>query len=104
MLAGALFATVNALLEEVVWRGVMQDALAAQLGLKGGLLAQAVVFGVIHAQGFPRGLIGILLASTYGLLLGMLRLRSGGIVAPIIAHVCADATIFAIVVVLVGPG
>jgi membrane protease YdiL (CAAX protease family) len=44
---------------------------------------------------------GAALAGLYGLLLGLLRQRSGGLAAPTFAHVFADATIFAIVTGLV---
>ena len=36
----------------------------------------------------------------WGLLLGVLRARSGGMVAPYVAHVCADATIAVLAVAL----
>jgi membrane protease YdiL (CAAX protease family) len=98
VLAGAVFAIVNAVLEEVIWRGVMLEAWTTQLGVAGAVLAQAVAFGVIHAQGFPRGLSGVVMASLYGLMLGGLRLRAKGLAAPVLAHIGADATIFAILV------
>ncbi len=74
----------------------MLDAWTPQLGIAGAVLAQAVAFGVIHAQGFPRGVVGMVMASIYGLMLGVLRLRARGLAAPVLAHICADATIFAI--------
>jgi membrane protease YdiL (CAAX protease family) len=95
---GAVFCVVNALLEEIMFRGILLDALDAQLGSLGAILIQGVAFGVVHAHGYPPGVIGMLLASLYGLMLGLLRLQAGGLVAPCIAHVCADATIFTIVV------
>jgi membrane protease YdiL (CAAX protease family) len=98
LLAGAGFAILNALLEEVIWRGVMQDAFAVQFGPTWAVLAQAVGFGVLHAHGFPRGLAGMVMATIYGLMLGDLRRRVQGVAAPVIAHVGADTTIFAIVV------
>jgi len=59
---------------------------------------QGVLFGVIHAHGFPRGVTGMVMASAYGVALGLLRLRSGGMATSCAAHVCADATIFALLV------
>jgi membrane protease YdiL (CAAX protease family) len=94
---GLLFAVVNALLEEVIFRGVLQDALAARVGTAGAVVLQAVAFGVGHAHGYPPGTVGIGLAMVYGILLGALRHRAGGLLAPWLAHVCADATIFGIV-------
>jgi hypothetical protein len=40
----------------------------------------------------------VALASVYGVSLGALRVRSGGLMAPFIAHVCADAVIFVLIV------
>lgn len=93
----ATFAVVNALLEEIVWRGVFLDALASQLGVGWAVVAQAALFGWAHAQGYPSGVVGVVLAGVYGLLLGLLRQRSRGLAAPLIAHIGADATIYGLV-------
>jgi CAAX protease family protein len=97
-LLGLGFSVLNALMEEVAFRGVMQEALTAEWGPGWGIGLQGVLFGVIHAQGFPRGVEGMVMASVYGVVLGALRQRSGGLAASSIAHVCADATIFALLV------
>lgn len=94
---GILFAPVNALLEEVIFRGVLQDALAARVGMTWAAIVQAVAFGVGHARGYPLGSVGMVLAAVYGVMLGALRHRAGGLLAPWLAHVCADATILWIV-------
>lgn len=93
-----LFAVVNALLEEIVWRGIFMDALASQLGDGWAVVAQAALFGWAHAQGYPSGAIGVVLAGIYGLLLGWLRQRSQGLAASFLAHIGADATIYALVI------
>lgn len=98
VVAGAVFAVGNAVMEEIIFRGVLQDALVSQVGRSAGVAVQAVVFGLGHAGGYPPGEIGVVLAGLYGLLLGILREWSSGLGAAIIAHVCADATIFVIVV------
>jgi membrane protease YdiL (CAAX protease family) len=95
---GALFAVVNALLEEVIFRGVLLDALASQVGMTAAVLVQAFAFGAGHAYGYPPGVLGMALAAVYGLLLGLLRLQAGGLAAPCLAHILADATIFWVVV------
>lgn len=96
--AGLLvFALVNALLEEVIFRGILHDAFLAQTGPLPALLIQAVVFGLGHARGYPPGPAGAVLAGIYGILLGILRQRTGGLAAPTFCHIFADATIFAIV-------
>jgi uncharacterized protein len=98
IVAGAFFSVLNALLEEMIFRGVLLDALTSQIGAVWAVVVQAVAFGIGHGQGYPPGSLGMALAAVYGLMLGMLRQRSGGLLAPWIAHVFADAVIFRIVV------
>jgi uncharacterized protein len=95
---GVAFAIVNAFVEEVLFRGAVQQHLSGVLGSWPAVLVQALAFGVLHLNGYPYGLAGVALASVYGLTLGALRLRSGGLMAPLIAHVCADAVIFVLIV------
>lgn len=100
-LAGLGFSMVNAFAEELLFRGAMMHALEAALGRgRAALLIQAAVFGLLHIEGFPRGAIGVVLASIYGLMMGIVRQRSGGLLAPWAAHVFADITIFAILAAL----
>jgi uncharacterized protein len=101
LLAGAVaFALINAIGEELIWRGLFQDRLVLLFGPVAGIILQAASFGAQHAHGFPRGLTGEVLAGIWGLMLGRLRLRSGGVLAPIVVHVAADATIAAILLSL----
>lgn len=101
---GLLFAMVNAAVEEVAYRGVLLHALERTLGTGTvALCVQALAFGVLHINGFPRGLSGIVLATIFGLLMGLIRRKSHGLFAPWAAHVCADIVIVAIVLLLVGP-
>lgn len=100
LVAGGLgFALVNAVLEELVWRGVFTDALERTVSPAFAIAAQAVSFGLAHAQGFPRGIVGVVLAGSWAAMLGWLRRRSDGLAAPIVAHVVADASIATIVLV-----
>lgn len=98
--AGLCFAGGNALAEEVLFRGLLQHALAISFGWLGGLLLQAAAFGLLHIHGFPSGWSGVLLAAIYGLMLGAIRHRSRGLLAPWVAHVFADLTIFGILTLL----
>ena len=96
---GIVFAAVNAVLEEAVYRGVVQDSLERALGVgNAALILQAVAFAVLHVQGgFPRGVAGIGLTFVYGLVMGVLRRRSGGLMAPVVAHTVTDLMIVTIV-------
>ena len=97
-LACLTFALVNATLEELIWRGVVFDALTARVNLGLAVSVQAVGFGLLHADGIPSGILGMAMATSYGVLLGILRAVSGGLFACIIAHVVADLTIFSLIV------
>jgi membrane protease YdiL (CAAX protease family) len=48
-------------------------------------------------RGYPSGALGALLAGIYGVCLGWLRVFSGGLGLPVLAHIAADATIFTMV-------
>ena len=97
--AGILFAVLNSVLEEAVYRGVLQDALDRVLRSGAAILTlQAAAFATLHfLTGIPRGFAGIGLAFLYGLLLGVLRRRSGGLAVPVIAHTITDLAIVGIV-------
>jgi membrane protease YdiL (CAAX protease family) len=97
--AGLAFALINASVEEAVYRGVVQGALESAFGLTWlPLIVQALVFGYAHLEGIPSGWSGVLLATSYGFVLGIMKRRSGGMMAPILAHVFADLVIFVILV------
>ena len=95
---GAVFAVLNATLEEVIWRGVLQPSLTAAWGARVAVVLQAASFGAQHAHGFPRGLLGVFLAGSWAVMLGLLRQHARGLLAPVLAHIVADATIAALVI------
>jgi membrane protease YdiL (CAAX protease family) len=96
--AGAAFSIINAILEELIWRGVLQSWLLQLTSRPTALIVQALSFGAAHYVGFPGGVAGAVLATIYGLMLGILAMWSRGLKAAIVAHVAADAVIFTIVV------
>jgi uncharacterized protein len=101
---GLIFSMVNAAVEEGAYRGVILQALDTSLGPGfAALLLQALAFGAIHIRGFPRGWLGVGLACVYGLLMGVIRRRAGGMFAPWIAHVFTDVVIAGIVIFLARP-
>ncbi len=90
------FALVNAFAEEVVYRGVIQSALEQRFAEKPWLSlgGQAFAFAAAHySVGFPNGKMGFLMTFVYACLLGFLKLRSLGLLAPYVAHVAADLVI-----------
>lgn len=100
LLVGLAFSVANAVAEELVYRGIIFGALERVWGALPALVIQAAAFGLAHLHGFPRGWVGVALATIYGVMTGILRWRSQGLVAPLVAHVAADATIFGILVTI----
>lgn len=93
--AGAAFSLVNAMLEEIAWRGILMHWLLTWMRPIGALTLQALSFGFAHWNGFPNGWAGVLLSGSYGLIMGWLVLRSGGLLPAIVAHIIVDVVIFA---------
>jgi uncharacterized protein len=89
------FALINAFTEEVVYRGVLQEALHRVIRSALGVITlQASAFAAAHVLvGFPNGYVGYLMVFVYGTMLGYLRTRSNGLLAPYLTHVLADLTI-----------
>jgi membrane protease YdiL (CAAX protease family) len=96
VLAWVCFSVVNALLEELIFRGVLYHAVAEEWGAGVAVGGTAVLFGLGHLDGYPPGLLGAVLAGLYGIALGLLRWWTDGLALPVVCHVCADATIFGI--------
>jgi membrane protease YdiL (CAAX protease family) len=99
ILGGIGFSAVNAAVEEGLFRGLLLDMLDRSLGNNmAALFLQAAAFGLLHIHGFPRGVVGVVLATIYGLMMGVLRRRSGGMLAPWLGHVATDVVIVCILV------
>lgn len=100
--AGIGFAIANAVMEEAVFRGVIMEALDSAFGADyRSVVLQAVPFAALHyLAGFPSGWLGFVMVLVYGVMLGVIRRRSSGMLGPLIAHVGADMSIFAILAVV----
>lgn len=94
------FALVNPIWEEAMFRGVILQDLTEIWGPRTAVGVQAVLFGAAHWAGFPSGWVGMLMAAIWGLMLGIIRLRTGGIALPYLVHVTANAAIGGLAVVL----
>lgn len=80
-----LMGVIAAIPEETIFRGVMQPTLQKMLGRWPGILLTAVIFSLFHVQyGFA---VPMLLSHfVTGLVLGLLRERTGNLWAAAIAH------------------
>ncbi len=95
LVAGALFAVVNALQEELWFRGVLLGSLRTLMRARYQIILQGLVFGLIHWFGTPQGIMGIVLAGGWGMLLGAWTWRRRSLWPAFIVHVFADWLIFA---------
>lgn len=94
------FAAINALAEELLWRGAMLASLETAFGAGALAMAlQALQFGIAHYRGpFLFGWGGVALSGLFGWWLGRLRRRTGGLLACWLVHTAADFAILLLVV------
>lgn len=89
---GALLVVVlvGPIAEEMLFRGWLQRGLRLLLGPNVGLVAASALFGAMHGPllTVPIGLLGFLF--------GWLRERSGGLAAPIVAHMLHNSIMVAV--------
>jgi len=99
-IAGIGFAVLNAAMEEAVFRGVVMEAVDSAIGPGSwSVVLHAAPFAAFHYQaGFPKGTSGFAMTFVYGIMLGALRRVSRGMLAPLLAHILADMTIFLILI------
>lgn len=107
-----VFAVLNAVAEEVEYRGVIMAALFGDTSRYAGswetifqlwpmcmILLQATLFAMEHYHaGFPSGMVGFGMVLIWGSLLGILRLFTDGMLLAVLVHVVADAAIGVILV------
>jgi uncharacterized protein len=94
---GIAFSILNAVFEEIVFRGILFDSIAPW-GRSNTIFLTSALFGLGHLHGYPPGLVGAILAGVFGAALCGLRLLTGGLGMSIATHVTADATIFILMV------
>lgn len=87
LLRPALIFLTIAVPEELLFRGLLQRALEARLGARGGLAAAAAVFGLAHAPS-P---VYVALATLAGVAYGWVYRRSGRVAAAALTHALVDA-------------
>ncbi len=83
---GTLLVLLGVISEELLFRGLLQPVLVRTWGAAAGVLVSSLAFVVIHMIGgwtHPVSLLNILLA---GIWFGLLGWRTGGLLAPILAH------------------
>lgn len=92
---GLAYSLVGAsILEEGLFRGIIQPAFSIQFGPAAGIAVTAVLFGLVHLAD-PWAVIPIV---AIGAIAGWLRHRSGGLGAPILFHSANNLVAFAFTV------
>jgi len=96
---GIGFAIINAFHEEGLFRSIFLVHFSREIGFTGAVLLQSIWFSFLHFQsGFPSGTIGIGLTFIFGLMMGYLVYRTGGLLVPITIHALADFSIFLLII------
>jgi membrane protease YdiL (CAAX protease family) len=80
-----LIGVIAGLGEESVFRGYLQPALCSRLGAVIGILAGSTIFALYHVVVTPH-VIGISAKFSFGIVLGVLRYRTGSLWPAAIAH------------------
>jgi membrane protease YdiL (CAAX protease family) len=95
-LIGPGFALLNACAEEFFFRGIIQESLNSIMKNQCAVITiQAIFFAAAHFNaGFPNGIIGFFMVFGWGAVIGYMRQRTAGLLAPVITHVAADIIIF----------
>jgi membrane protease YdiL (CAAX protease family) len=92
--AGVGIVILVPIMEELIFRGLLQPALRRRLGAVGGVVGSSLIFGLVHALNIDpdSGQMGLEIAATVGgifvlaLFLGWARERTGGVGLPIFMH------------------
>jgi membrane protease YdiL (CAAX protease family) len=87
----ALISLLAGVGEELLFRGVLQVALARRLGALPGLLIAGALFGLLH----PVTRTYVVLAALIGVYLGWLFERSGNLLLVMVAHALYDFVVLA---------
>jgi membrane protease YdiL (CAAX protease family) len=80
-----LMGIIAAIPEETIFRGILQPTLQHKVGRWPGILLTAVIFSLYHVH-LQLSLLRIITHLCWGLILGLLRERTGTLWAPAIAH------------------
>jgi membrane protease YdiL (CAAX protease family) len=96
-LPAMLYAVVNGVTEEIIYRGALLALLARSVGIPIAIVAQAVVFGLVHGASTdyvssPWPVVAMMIAG--GLLAGVTVVRTRSLVLPIALHIAFDVPLY----------
>lgn len=89
-------ALINALFEELLWRGVLLNGIRETWSTTAAVGLTAIGFGLAHWAAVPSGTIGVALTAAFGLIASRLvTLRQQFLAATFISHAAADIALLA---------
>jgi membrane protease YdiL (CAAX protease family) len=94
-----LLAAMNAFSEEVTYRSALLAPLEGVVGPRHALYMTAVFFGLAHFYGVPYGVIGVIMSTFLGWLLGKAMLETRGLFWAWLIHFLQDVLIFSFMAV-----
>jgi hypothetical protein len=89
-----LAAAMNAFNEEMTYKASFLSVLEEPVGKTQALLLMAAFFGIFHFYGIPYGIIGVIMASFLGWILGKSMLETRGFFWAWFIHFLQDVMIF----------
>lgn len=96
---GIVFAILNSLYEEFLFRGCIITALEKSGHIYAVILVQACAFAMMHfTKGIPNGIPGLILTFIYGIFMGHLFIKSRSILPCIASHILCDLTVFILII------
>jgi membrane protease YdiL (CAAX protease family) len=106
LLSMGAIAMAPAICEELLFRGIVVPSLLKPLGPAVAVLVSSLLFGVIHLDTTGSGVsfYRVPFAFVVGAGLGALRVRTGSLFSPVLAHALLNAITFAVVPLSDDPG
>jgi membrane protease YdiL (CAAX protease family) len=96
ILAGLGWAVLSAASEETIYRGFLMSRLEENVGPKGAVFLQALLFTIAHLWAkIPFGFWALLLIFIFGMVMGWLVKKTQGLFAAVTVHFCVDLAMFA---------
>jgi membrane protease YdiL (CAAX protease family) len=92
-----LYALVNAITEEVIYRGALLALVARAVGVPVAIVAQAVVFGLVHgaSSDYVGSSLPVIVVMTLGgIIAGVAVVRTRSLVLPIALHIAFDIPLY----------
>jgi hypothetical protein len=88
---GVMAITIAPLFEELLFRGFLQPLFTRTFGVAAGILITAILFGSLHAPEYKFVWQYVVAVSFVGVVLGVVRYRTGSIIPSTLMHACYNA-------------